>query len=320
MARTEVLDMSEFEVKQLREGCANYGAAVVRALGSRKAGGLESEGLMSDFTRRAAKWGLAADLVFAAYTHGRLVGSCAALESPGHAALVWVGPDPHTPAEGAATQAALRALRVEAERRSIKLLEVLLPPEATTTGPVLSEAGFGFLTRLLYLSRPLPGKSVVCKSAQDLEWVGYSPQSDALFCTALERAYVGTLDCPQLAGVRSTRDILAGHRATGLHDPGLWWVVRRQAEPVGVLLLTSLETQPALELVYVGVAQVARGTGVANALLHRMVELGRQFSANLVTLAVDRGNTPARRFYARWGFVEIGKRDAWIATSVGARS
>lgn len=320
MARTEVLDTSEFEIKQLQEGSADYGAAVGWALGSRKAGGVGSEGLVSDFTQRAAKWGLAADLVFASYAHGHFVGSCAALESPGHAALVWAGPEPRTAAEGAATQAALRALRVEAERRSIKLLEVLLPPETTTTGPVLAEAGFGFLTRLFYLSRPLPGKPVVCKSAQNLEWVGYSPESNALFCTALERAYVDTLDCPQLAGVRSTRDILAGHRAAGLHDPGLWWVVQRHGELVGVLLLTRLEAQPALELVYLGVAQVARGTGVANALLHRTVELGSQFSANLVTLAVDRGNTPARRLYARWGFVEIGKRDAWIATFVGARS
>jgi len=320
MAKTQVLDSSEFELRQLGEGEADYELAVARALGARKVGGLECAGLVSDFTRRSAKWGFAADLVFAAYAHGQFLGSCAALESPGHAALVWIGPGHQTGTESAATQAALHALRAEAGRRSIKLLEVLLPPDATNAGSVLAEAGFVFLTRLIYLSRPVPGESVGCNCAQDLEWVGYSPQADELFCTALERAYAGTLDCPQLAGVRTTRDILAGHLATGVHDPGLWWVVQRHAEPVGVLLLTCLEAQPALELVYLGVAQVARGTGVANALMGRLLELGRQFSANLVTLAVDRGNTPARRIYARWGFAEIGKRDAWIATSVRARS
>ena len=315
MAKTEFSDSARLLVRQLREGATDYEAAVAWALGSRRFAGPLGESLVNDFTARAAKWGLASDLVFAAYAKGRFAGSCAALESPGHAAMVWLGPDPHTGAECGAIAVTLRALQVEGKRRGIKLLETLLPPEATTTAPVLAEAGFVFLTRLLYLSRPLPGKQVLGACAQDLEWVGYSPQLDELFCTALDRAYVDTLDCPQLAGVRPTRDILLGHRATGLHDPGLWWVVRRQTEPVGVLLLTRLETRPALELVYVGVAQVARGTGVAHALLGRMVELGRQFSAKYVTLAVDRGNTPARRLYERWGFAEIGKRDAWIATS-----
>ena len=315
MSRTEVVDSSKFEVRQLRERGGDYDLAVGWALGSRKPEGLAAAAAVSDFTHRAAKWEFEADLVFAAYSQGRFVASCAALESPGHAALVWAGPEPHTRIESAATQVALAALRAEAAQRSINLLEALLPPGATTTAPVLSDAGFVFLTRLLYLSRPLPGKSVGGACAQDLEWVGYSPHQDELFCTSLERAYADTLDCPQLAGIRPTCDILAGHRATGLHEPGLWWVVQRQGEPVGVLLLTRLETQPALELVYLGVAQVARGTGVANALLHRMVELGCQFSAKYVTLAVDRGNAPARRLYQRWGFAEIGKRDAWIATS-----
>jgi GNAT superfamily N-acetyltransferase len=109
-------------------------------------------------------------------------------------------------------------------------------------------------------------------------------------------------------------DILAGHRATGEHDPGLWWAAVRGGRPVGVLLLTRFPERRSLEVVYVGVAQVVRGQGVGDALMGLALEVCARLSATTLALAVDSANTFARRMYDRWGFEQTGARDAWIAT------
>ena len=110
-------------------------------------------------------------------------------------------------------------------------------------------------------------------------------------------------------------DVLAGHRVAGAFDPELWSVAVREAQPVAVLLLSRLARQEAVEIVYMGVAQVARGTGVADAVMRRAVEAAGRVGANTLALAVDLRNTPARKLYGRWGFVEFADRDAWIVTS-----
>jgi GNAT superfamily N-acetyltransferase len=131
---------------------------------------------------------------------------------------------------------------------------------------------------------------------------------------------VESLDCPELTGLRPIAEVLAGHRATGLFDSSLWWVARRGEEPVGVMLLNRIPDVEALEVVYMGVAQAARGTGVADGLLDQAVAAAKQAGASTLALAVDQRNTPARRLYTRWGFTETGARDAWIATSVPTRA
>jgi ribosomal protein S18 acetylase RimI-like enzyme len=70
-----------------------------------------------------------------------------------------------------------------------------------------------------------------------------------------------------------------------------------------------------LEIVYLGVAQPARKTGVANALLARAVQIARARNDALLMLGVDERNEPARRLYDRWGFLEAARKDVWIATS-----
>ncbi len=275
---------------------------------------------------QAAAWGEARGVVPAAevghllgvYGGGVLLSACAAVPVPGRVAFVWCrGAARHALAARAAV-AGLVALQESAWQRSIKLLEALLPPGATALGTPLTEAGFVFLTRLLYLSRPVPGRPAPRPPAEDLEWVEYTPQREPLFQRALELAYQGSLDCPPLAGVRTAAEVLAGQRAAAGHDPKLWWTALRQTEPVGVLLLNELRGVRALEIVYIGAAPAARGTGVADALLRRAVEAGAQRSATNLTLAVDGANAPARRMYARWGFTQFAARDAWIATRPGA--
>lgn len=121
-------------------------------------------------------------------------------------------------------------------------------------------------------------------------------------------------------------DVLADHRAAGEFDPALWQVALLVDDPVGVFLLSRIQNQSAMEVVYMGVTPEGRGRGVGDALIARAIELattsGRvsaSASPLALVLAVDERNIPAKGLYSRWGFVFLGAREAWIATSAGTR-
>lgn len=256
------------------------------------------------------------ELLFGAYDGDRLVTAVLGVASPGATALVLLRSDIDQAEIRLGTLAALHGLTKASREKSISLLEVLTAPGFEAQECLLQEAGFRRLTRLLYLRRPADAVRCEPKDSLDLEWVAFSPGVQPLFERALELTYAQTHDCPELSGIRATSDVLAGHRATGVFDPSLWWTATRDGEPVGVLLLSRLASHPALEIVYMGVAQPVRGQGVAHALLRRAAEAARRDGAKELTLAVDERNNPARHVYARWGFTEFGVRHAWIATPV----
>ena len=259
--------------------------------------------------------GLSIDLLFGAFHGTECVSAALAVESPGRAALVFAPERVGGHGVREATTACLAALQRAAWERSIILLELLLPPDAPPLARAVQEAGFRYLTRLLYLRRSVDVQAPPTDLLNDPEWVTYTPSRADLFAEAIALSYSQSLDCPELTGLRSMADVLAGHRAAGVFDPTIWSVALRDREPIAVLLLSRLARPESVEIVYMGVAQVARGTGVANALLRRAATAAGRVGAKCLALAVDHRNQPARRVYARWGFEGFAGRDAWIATS-----
>lgn len=319
LCRLLMNDGGEFEMRRLTNEAPDYLLVLHRALGLNtplEPGRPHQQvaALLANVQRGTASL----DLLYAAYRGSQLLSCCVAIESPGRAALVCVSHDATHGRERLATAATLRAVRDEARRRSIVLLQVLSVPGEDHLHSALEEAGFRYLTRLRYLSRGSGERKRPTWVVEDLEWIDYAAQIESLFQDAVGRSYAQSMDCPELTGLRPIPDVLASHRATGIFEPGFWWVAKRDQEPVGVILLNSMSGRPALEVVYMGVAQPARGTGVGDALLGRAVEAVRRSGASILALAVDERNLPARRMYARWGFVETGARDAWIASSGAA--
>ncbi len=306
----------QFEVRQLPAGAPDRQRAFRQVLGAPlPPAGTPPTPQILDLLVGVRRRARPIDLLFGAYQGDELLGACLALESPGAAALVVISRELETAAQRRANVAALKALQTAAWQRSIAVLEALATPGSRVLGGIFRDAGFQYLTRLVYLRRESTKYRRVAGAAGNLEWIPYTPSREALFREALERTYVQTLDCPELTNLRPTADVLAGHRATGIFDADLWRVAMRGKEPVGVMLLNRIPTEPALEVVYMGVAQVARGTGVADALLQWAVETVTRVGDVDVALAVDANNIPARRLYERWDFVETGARDAWIAIS-----
>lgn len=92
-----------------------------------------------------------------------------------------------------------------------------------------------------------------------------------------------------------------------------WWVATAAGNPIGYVKLTPLRTPAinpdprALEMEQLYVMRDWHGKGVADQLLQWALATARRDSAREVYLTVFDHNERAKRFYARHGFVEVGR-------------
>lgn len=184
-----------------------------------------------------------------------------------------------------------------------KLAQALVSPEELGMLAPLLRNGFRNVTNLLYLGRELTQPVV---SPQRLTYEPYDPLHPQEFHATLERTYIGTLDCPEVNGVRTAAEVIAGHQGQGRFDPALWWLARRDGQAVGVLLLLGLEAGE-WEVAYTGVVPEARRGGIGRELLLRAMHTARGAGVQSLVLCVDERNTPARELYRSVGFAQ---RDA----------
>ncbi len=259
---------------------------------------------------------LTLDPVLGARRDGCLVGSCVGVRSPGRSALAFLGPSDDDRIEPEVGVMLLGALREGVRQGDVAMLQALLPASSARTAKVYREAGFRYLTELVYLERKITGPSPNRRVRCDATYLTYSPDLEEKFVEILEATYEESLDCPGLTGIRSARDVLVGHLHTGVSDPaGLWFLAMLEGRPAGVLLLSGVYNRSCLEVVYMGVAVAARGRGVGDALLSLALDVGRRRGVRSLTLAVDGTNEHACRLYERWGLREVSRRRAWICRS-----
>ncbi|MBI1827760.1 MAG: GNAT family N-acetyltransferase [Planctomycetes bacterium] len=323
MNSTTILDSprTDIQIVQLSRDHADFRLALETAL---EAGWCRGPTSIQHFLEDNDQRKIQSDLIFAAYAGGAMITSLVVLESPGRAALIvcpsgllWHGDRDLW--QGAATRMLRVASRSAFERGSI-LLQILTPPEECPMCISTLSAGFRRLTRLAYLVRDVNASNPGMGKEPNLNWSVFDPQVRIFFERTLESSYAQSMDCPELTGLRSIQDVLAGHTATGHHDPRLWLVASEGNHPLGIILLSPISGSQIVEVVYMGVAQPVRGIGVGNALLRQGLLVARSFGAMKMALAVDVRNTPARRLYERWRFRTDGFRDAWIATHENAKS
>jgi hypothetical protein len=215
--------------------------------------------------------------------NGQMIGTMLAMATPGAVGLVWP-PQVRRGADRTCVEDALIAATGDwLRRRGVKLAQALVPAVEADLGPALERNGFQHITKLLFQRRWLDDLSPA-------DWVipasltfQSSDRARALFVTTLQRTYVGTLDCPEVDGVRTIDEVMAGYQAQEGHDPARWWLVLSGGAPVGVLLANASREEPAWEVVY------------------------------LVTLSVDSRNAPALRLYRKLGFDIWDEREIFLA-------
>jgi ribosomal protein S18 acetylase RimI-like enzyme len=245
--------------------------------------------------------------------NGTIRGTVLAVPNPGRTAILFASV-PRDRGE-VSEQAALidHASRALADM-DVDLAQVLLDPRDALLQACFVEGGFHELARLSYLERPLPGARRLDEPdwPDDVALETYRDELDGEVVAVLEASYVDTLDCPGLRGLRRTRDILAGHRGTGEFDPALWTLLRVDGEACGVLMLNPAPASNTIELVYIGLAPSARGSGLGHRLLRHGLRQAATRSERAMTLAVDEQNRSAIAIYRREGFRRMLRRVALI--------
>jgi ribosomal protein S18 acetylase RimI-like enzyme len=132
-------------------------------------------------------------------------------------------------------------------------------------------------------------------------WINAYPDCNpADFHATLVRAHDDSLDCPELHGLLTPEEMLAGYRDVA-PDPAGWWLAVVDNQPVGVLLMDGDE------LTFLGVLPESRWRGVGRGLLDRALE-----RAPGLRLIVDARNTPAIRLYQSAGLQVVGAREVFL--------
>jgi len=253
--------------------------------------------------------------LWAARRGGRVVGALLTQPLAGRAAAVWAPEVEPAWRRGATAVALVRAALGDLRDRGFHLAQALLDESAPPQGGAdLASGGMPHVTDLLYLEAETDAAVATRPGSPPIDWRPFAPETEGEFRAVLEATYAGSLDMPELEGLRSLDDVLAGHRAGGRFVPERWRVGRVRGEPAAgaVMLLSAVPDRDAWEVAYLGLTPEARGRGLGRAAIAHGLGLARPHVAR-VELAVDVRNRPADRLYRAAGFRPYDRRAVHLA-------
>ncbi len=249
--------------------------------------------------------------LLAARRAGKLVGAAFAQVLPGRTATFWpprlVPPEPEETAE----QLSLAAVE-HARNAGVKVIHALLEGQADSQEvAALERAGFTSLAELYYLladrfdfPRTPPGGPLTFEPC--------TAEKHQRLCAVVEATYRETLDCPDLDGIRSAEEVLAGYGAEGETYPSHWYLIRHEDRDVGCLLLCDYGQHGNCELTYMGLVPSARGNGWGVLVTRFAQWVAGSLARERIVLAVDSANHPARNMYAAAGFRGWDRRRVYM--------
>jgi GNAT superfamily N-acetyltransferase len=238
----------------------------------------------------------------------RLLGAVLAAPAVGGGGVIWPPASTlHQPAEAATAliEAACAWLRTKGAR----LVQSLVEGEPEQRCRFLLDNGFRRVTLLISLAHTLEQGEA---APHRLTLEPYDEAQPEAFHRALASTYEGSLDCPEVTGVRSVEEVVAGHKVQGVYGPANWWLARHQGEVVGVLLQVDHLSLEEREVAYIGIVPSARRKGHARELLVRAIDTARAAGFSRLALAVDERNAPAWQLYAELGFVETLRQQVFL--------
>lgn len=253
--------------------------------------------------------------LWVARRRGRIVGAMLTQALAGRAAAVWAPEVALSWGRAATATALVRAALDDLRTRGVRIAQALVDDSAPRQGATdLARGGLPHITDLMYLERDTAAPLAVDSAGPRFSWRDYGPATEAEFRQVLQETYAGSLDMPELEGVRALDDILASHRAGGRFNPSRWQVGHLPAEPAAaaILLLSEQPERDAWEVAYLGLTPPARGRGLGRAALAYAIDQARPFTSRL-ELAVDIRNTPALRLYRAAGFSRFDRRAVHLA-------
>jgi mycothiol synthase len=251
--------------------------------------------------------------IFVEHDGSRIAGVLACLPVPGASALFWPPRSVHDEDCSDREDRLLSRGLVWVRSRGAKLAQALLTPGEVPLATALQRNGFRHITRLWYLAADslLPLSSLATPAR--LKFQSYDVDQPADFHQTLLRTYEGTSDCPEINGVRTVEEIIAGHRAQGRFDPEHWWLAVHEGQPVGVLLVSEMVDRADWDVSYLGIVPEGRRRGFGKELLLHALTEARAAGVYRVTLSVDARNAPALHLYRGFGFSPYDCREVFLA-------
>lgn len=130
--------------------------------------------------------------------------------------------------------------------------------------------------------------------------------------TLVDATFVGTLDCPDVDGLRTAAEVVSGFLESKPWDASLpWWVLCEGETPCGCMFVNK-HLQGIYDLAYLGLIPSARGRGLGRMLVEFAIGYCRDQGGSIFTTAVDSQNWPAHKIYNSLGFVEIRELAVWL--------
>ncbi len=198
-----------------------------------------------------------------------------------------------------------------AQVQNVVLVQSLLSTDACPEADLLRHAGFRHVADLLYLVSFTEAFPAALPESE-LTFVSLDHADERRFRHVIERTYRGTLDCPDLDGLRTVDDVVTGYRAMGKLRPDLWLLANWEGEDVGCILLSDHSAESVWEITYLGVAPEFRGKRFGLEITRYVQWVAREQGVERLVLAVDAANQPAIAMYAASGFTSWDRRSVFV--------
>jgi len=242
----------------------------------------------------------------------QMVAAAMVIPSAGRVGMVFHSSAESPGVEVSPLAAALRSSADAGLTDGLAFVQSLIGHRQQADADALVEAGFGRLAELMYMRRDL-ARPIDSPDVAGLTWRSCQPMDRAELGRVIAGTYERSLDCPALAGLRGTDDVLESHKASGIWRPDFWWIARLFGRSAGCVLVNDSASNPGdMNLVYMGVGAPFRGRGLGRAMLLRVMRQAEARHRRFMRLVVDASNPSARKIYEKEGFVLTHRRVAYI--------
>ena len=199
--------------------------------------------------------------------------------SPDHLGYLWASTQLRNQVAKDLVRHALGGL----EGTGVRVAQALIESRGTAQQAAdLRRGGMPRVTHLVYLWRAVDKKRPLelGPGVPPLVWSTFSPEMEDRFRQILDGTYLGSLDMPELEGVRTLDDVLASHRESGHFQPEFWQIGQLPGEPesAAVMLMLDRPDRNVLEVAYLGLTPQARGRGLGRGLVEHALELAHRQS------------------------------------------
>ena len=240
--------------------------------------------------------------VWRAHRRRKTLAAAAVMPVPGRTGTLFYSPTCVPDVETEALVEVVGAACRDALDAGATFVQALLKPD-DSDAKLVARAGLRQLTTLIYMKRELtPAQAPPAEQQQRLSWRNGLAFDASELQAVIEATYAGSLDCPELAGIRCVSDVVAGHKAAGNYRPESWWLAARSGKAAGCVLVNDSPSSPSADVAYMGVVPEFRGLSIGRTMLQRAIRQASRRGLAQVTLAVDRRNAPARRIYRSEAF------------------